>query len=141
MGKREQEILKNAKYGRTIASKGIQEVEVKYKGVKYILNNNSGKYSRVFEDKHAGQNPVAEQKMAYYDSFGGLILLAESRVKVPTGHFWPPYKKKLKNRERLKNFFQKVKEFTSHPVVAPFIIAVIVAILLYLSGIDIRNFI
>lgn len=87
----------------------MQEYEIKIGERKYTLNNNSGKYDRVFEPKYAGKHATNEQILAFYDSFAGLIL-DENRLKIENGQFWKAYEEKLaKQRQQEKSWDKKKK--------------------------------
>lgn len=140
MKRREREILENAKHARTMSSRGLEEREIEYSGIGYILNNNSGKFSRIFEPRYAGPNATIEQIMAFYDSFAGLILFAENRAIIPNGYFWPPYEAKLIKKRKRKENLERIKEITSHPVIATLLVILVLAIIWYLFGVDLSRF-
>jgi hypothetical protein len=78
----------------------MQEYKIKVDTREYCLNNNSGKYDRVFDPKIGfGKNPTNEQLLAYYDKFSGLIL-DENRKKIENGKFWEEYEAKLTNDQK-----------------------------------------
>lgn len=127
--------------GKIVNKKGLQEITIKYKRVEFIINNNSGKYSRVFLGQWAGPNPTNEQKLAYYDHFAGLILLAENREEVKQGQFWLKYKNKIELKERLNVWCKYLKEITSHPVISTLLIILFIYLMLRCFNIDLRNYI
>ena len=92
----------------------MQEYKIKIGNREYTLNNNSGKYDRVFDSKFnpefvKGEQLANKQILAYYDKFGGLIL-DENRQKVENGQFWRAYEEKLvKQRQQEKSWDKKKK--------------------------------
>lgn len=57
----------------------MSEIQIQIGERKYFLNNNSGKYDRVFDQKFnpefvKGEKLTNEQILAYYDKCAGLIL-------------------------------------------------------------------
>lgn len=92
----------------------MNEIEIQIGGKKYFLNNNSGKYDRVFDPKFnpefvKGERLTDEQILAYYDKFAGLIL-DENRQKIENGKFWKAYEEKLaKQRQQEKSWDKKKK--------------------------------
>ena len=92
----------------------MQEYQIIIGNRVYTLNNNSGKYDRVFDPKFntefvKGEQLTNEQILAYYDRFAGLIL-DENRQKVENGQFWKAYEEKLaKKKQHEKNWDKKKK--------------------------------
>jgi hypothetical protein len=99
----------------------MQEYKIKIGNREYTLNSNNGKYDRVFNQKF---NPefntlgklTNEQILAYYDSFGGLIL-DENRGKISSGEFWKAYKEKLVKANQQKISWGKKKDMANTFVV------------------------
>ena len=89
----------------------MQEYKIKIGNREFTLNNNSGKYDRVFDPKRDGfvKNPTNEQILAFYDSFGGLIL-DENGQKIENPGFWKAYKEKLIKEEQKKENWENKKK-------------------------------
>ena len=89
----------------------MQEYKIKIGNREFTLNNNSGKYDRIFDPKRIGfiKNPTNEQILAIYDSFGGLIL-DENQKKIENPGFWKAYKEKLEKEEQQKEDWEKKKK-------------------------------
>ena len=117
----------------------MQEVKIKFEGKEYTLNNNSGKYSRIFQPNFGGENPTDEEILAYYDSFAGLIL-DENGSKVESGKFWKKYQIKLAKEQKRRESLAIFGKITSHPVIASLIVITVLAILWYIFGVDLRSF-
>ena len=95
----------------------MQEYKVKFNNREYTLNNNSGKYDRVFDSKFnqefvKEEPPTNEQILAYYDKFAGLIL-DENRQKIENGQFWKAYEAKLVTQKKRKNTWNEKKKMAS----------------------------
>lgn len=92
----------------------MQEYRIKIGEREYTLNNNNGKYDRVFDQKFNPEvkkvsNLTSEQILAYYDKLLGLIR-DENRQKVENGQFWKAYEEKLaKQRQQEKSWDKKKK--------------------------------
>lgn|SRR3989344_4139432 len=88
----------------------MQEYKIKVNGREYILNNNSGKYDRVFNPKLGfGKNPTDEQILAYYDKFGGFIL-DENRQEIKNPGFWKAYEEQLAKQQQQEKSWDKKKK-------------------------------
>lgn len=95
----------------------MQEYKVKFNNREYVLNNNSGKYDRVFDSKFnpefvKGEPLTNEQILAYYDKFAGLIL-DENRQKIESGQFWKLYEAKLVTQNQREKSWNKKKKIAS----------------------------
>ncbi|MBI2515010.1 hypothetical protein HYV91_02375 [Candidatus Wolfebacteria bacterium] len=95
----------------------MQEYKIKIENREYTLNNNSGKYDRVFDQKFnpefkKGEQLTNEQILAYYDKFGGLIL-DKNGQEIGNLGFWKAYEEKLTKEKQQKENWQKKKEAAS----------------------------
>ncbi len=115
----------------------MNEIELKVDGDIYRVNNNSDKYNRA--QKNAGENASPKQILAHYDKLLGFIQ-NEQGQKIQNGLFWEQEKENIAVREKRSNQIKIILEITRHPVVATISIIVILAILLYVFGIDLRGF-
>lgn len=118
----------------------MQEVTLKVGDQEYILNNNSGKYSRVFDEiRGAGRNATPEQILVHYDRFGGLIL-DKNRNKIENGKFWKAYEEKIIRKKKIERNLETIGKITSHPIVAALILIIIFGLIWYFFGIDLSRF-
>jgi hypothetical protein len=77
--------------------------------------------------------------LAHYDKLAGYIQ-DEHGQKIQNGLFWKQEKNNIAARERYSNKIKVTLKITEHPVVATILVIVILAILWYMFGIDLRGF-
>lgn len=117
----------------------MNEIEIKVdENIYRVTNlNNGNKYSRAQKD--AGENAFPKQILAHYDKLLGGIQ-NEQGQKIQNGLFWKQEKENIAVREERLNKVKTALEITRHPVIATILVVVILAILLYVFGIDLRGF-
>ncbi|MDO8500108.1 MAG: hypothetical protein Q7S66_05665 [bacterium] len=133
-----EEVLLREKHGLPPA--GGNEIQITVGGKIYWLTNqnNNSKYSRAKND--AGPNATPDEILAHYDKLGGYIQ-NEQHEKVLNGRFWQEEKERQVAIGNRKEIWRHIERATSHPVVASFIIIILLAILLwYIFGIDLSRF-
>ena len=117
----------------------MNEIEICVKGKIYRLTNlnNNYKYDRAKKD--AGLNAKPEQILAHYNKLAGYIQ-DENGNKINNDLFWQKEKKRLEKKQKRKEFWEKIKNITSHPVISWLLIILISATIYYFLKIDLSRF-
>lgn len=115
----------------------MNEIEIVVNGKIFRLTNNSNKYALAKAD--AGPNATPKQVLAHYDKRGGYIQDKDGN-KINNDPFWQQEKMDIETQQQQRNRMKSIANITAHPVIASFIVIVLLAMLWYFFDIDLSRF-